>query len=307
MKKSTKILAILIITIMMGALILRPSVYIQAAKDGLNLFAISVLPALLPFFIFTKLLTALGVSNALSRYAKKPTERLFNAPPIASYIFAMSVLSGYPIGAKLTADAYENNLLTSEEANSIISFTSTSGPIFVLGTVGTIFLENYVYGLVILICHYSATIINGLLFRSRSYNFTQFTTKYDYDNVLELAINTSISSIMQVGVYMMLFNMVIALLYDFNILGNLPIIIEGSLSGLIEVTQGIKILTSSNINKMDTLPIIGFLVSFGGLSVTMQSLTFLSKCKVSTGRYLITKFSQGALTYAFISLVVGFF
>ena len=61
MKKSTKILAILIITIMMGALILRPSVYIQAAKDGLNLFAISVLPALLPFFIFTKLLTALGV------------------------------------------------------------------------------------------------------------------------------------------------------------------------------------------------------------------------------------------------------
>lgn len=307
MKKSTKILIISMITVMMGALILRPSIYIKAAKDGLHLFSISVLPALLPFFIFTKLLTALGVSNALSRYANKPTRRLFNAPPIASYIFAMSVLSGYPVGAKLTADAYENNLLTSEEANSIISFTSTSGPIFILGTIGTLFLENYVYGLVILICHYIATIINGVLFRSNSYKFSQFTTKFSYDNVLEETINSSIKSIMQVGVYMMLFNMVITLLYDVGVFGNLPIIIEGSISGIIEVTQGIKILTSSNLNKMDTLPIIGFLVSFGGLSVTMQSLTFLSKCKVSAGRYLITKFSQGTLTYALITLVVGFF
>ena len=167
-KKAKKALPLsLIICFFICCLVINPQRYIQSIFSGMLLFAKNVAPALFPFFFFTKLLTGLGGANALGKALKKPVARLYNAPPESGYILVMSLISGYPIGAKLISDFYENGNFTIENCKKVSSFTSTSGPLFVVGTVGTLMLSSPKAGYVLFLCHALGALVNGLIYRER--------------------------------------------------------------------------------------------------------------------------------------------
>ena len=147
-------------------LALNPEIYIQATFEGLLVWATVVLPALLPFFMLTTMLTKLGVVNNFCQIFNPLTKFLFKAPAISSYIFFMSIISGYPVGAKLTSDCYKQGLITTTEASKITTFTSTSGPMFIIGTVGVGMLHSYLAGVIIFLSHILASIINGIFYRN---------------------------------------------------------------------------------------------------------------------------------------------
>jgi nucleoside recognition membrane protein YjiH len=114
----------------------------QSFFQGLRLWATKVLPALLPFFILVKLLSYTTFSQTIGNFLSPITYRFYRVGGIAGYIYIMSILSGYPVGAKLTADFYKENYISKRQAHTISAFTSTSGPLFVLGTVGIgLFIE----------------------------------------------------------------------------------------------------------------------------------------------------------------------
>lgn len=91
-------------------------------KDGVILFWAAVLPALFPFFFFTRMLTGLGFPETIGKFFEKPVKFLFHTPPISAYIFFMSVLSGYPIGAKLISEFYKNGVINTEESKKLLLF-----------------------------------------------------------------------------------------------------------------------------------------------------------------------------------------
>ena len=132
MKKHIVFISILLI-ILLSFLVIVPEVSISACLTGINVWATSILPALFPFFFFTKMLGDLGFITYISRCVAPLTKRLFNTSGISSYVYLMSILSGYPVGAKITSDLYENKIIDLGEAHRIVTFTSTSGPLFILG------------------------------------------------------------------------------------------------------------------------------------------------------------------------------
>lgn len=66
-------------------MVIFPTIALYSARKGISLWISNVLPALLPFFICANFLQNIGVI------------RLFKS---GVFPFAMSVLSGYPMGAK---------------------------------------------------------------------------------------------------------------------------------------------------------------------------------------------------------------
>ena len=70
-------------------------------KHGLALWADSVLPALLPFFIATELLSYTNVIPFLGRILNKFMRPVFNVPGEGAFPFIMGIISGYPVGAKI--------------------------------------------------------------------------------------------------------------------------------------------------------------------------------------------------------------
>lgn len=313
-KLKLKILLTITLVSLIVALIINPPRYIQSVQNGFILFATTVLPALFPFFFFTKILTSIGTASLFASLFKSPAKHLYNAPPSSAYIFVMSMLSGYPIGAKLTSDFYTNGLITASEAKTISSFASTSGPLFILGTVASFMFQNAIIGYILIVSHYLGAILNGLLYKNRGEaSSAQLIEENNFDNLLSDAVSNSISSILIVGAYIAIFSMIVDFFYDIgvikficNTLENLHIpykITEAIFVSFIEITRGLMLLSKCGINQTILVPIACALISFGGLSITLQSLTFLSKCKISALRYFCTKTTQAIISFIICLLI----
>ncbi|MEG1612681.1 MAG: hypothetical protein RR357_00765 [Clostridia bacterium] len=309
--KKTVIVGLIVAVIL--ALIFRPQ-YIKSVQDGLLLFCVNVLPALFPFFFFTKLLTELGVAEDLGIIFKKPLKFLYNAPPVSGYIYIMSLLSGYPVGARLVYDFYQQGLLDTEDCKSVCSFCSTSGALFIVGTVGSCLLNNATFGILLYVIHIASSALNGLLYRSKkklnTQNYNAKTLDVKNTSILSVSIESAIGSILMVGGYIAIFNFIVDLCIDFKFIDALakPFeylsmlinfkdyqAIKPSIMSLIEMTRGAMELSKLQISAPVLLGLISMAVAFGGMSVTLQSMTYLSQCKISPLYYLKTKITQGVI------------
>lgn len=323
-KKARKALPLsLIICFFICCLVINPQRYIQSIFSGMLLFAKNVAPALFPFFFFSKLLTGLGGASALGKALKKPVSKLYNAPQESGYILVMSLISGYPIGAKLISDFYENGNFTIDNCKKVSSFTSTSGPLFVVGTVGTLMLSSPKAGYVLFLCHALGALINGLIYRDRKSEnkLMSMPSTQDDDNLLNKSITSSILSVLVVGGYIAIFSMIIDIAIDLKIVDGLafllakplslfnlsPQIAEATVISFIEITRGCQTFAQSGVSIKIILPFIAGLLSFGGLSITFQSLTFLKSCKVKTSYYLLVKLTQAIITFVISLGIVEIF
>lgn len=328
-KKNTKLsktnvlvyLVTLFLLLLTICILINPSKYINSCHSGLVIWATSVLPSLFPFFVITKLLTELKSLDKFFNKFSALNYKLFKAPNCSGYIFGMSIISGYPVGAKLISDFYEKGLISSNDANKLVTFCSTSGPLFIIGTVGSIMLKNSRIGYLLYISHILASVLNGILFRNKFASEktanTPSSNTVDYASTLPSSMSSSISSILVVGGFVAIFYMIIDILIDFKILYPVSQIFNLILtplglnnagnciaSGLVEVTRGCKDLASLGLTSLQSTVIASGLIGFGGLSIHAQSLCFLTKCKIDVKFYFLQKITQ-TLFACVISFMLG--
>ncbi|MGN1270448.1 MAG: sporulation integral membrane protein YlbJ [Clostridia bacterium] len=306
---------------------------LYAAKKGLSLWANSVVPSLLPFFIATELLGYTNIISILGKLLNKFMRPLFNVPGEGSFPFIMGIISGYPVGAKIVSDFKNQGLCTNIEAERLIAFTNNSGPLFIVGTVGIGLFKDTKTGILLLITHILACITVGILFRwwksgrnKRSCLFSETSCKSpsrislsNLGEVLANSIMNSISTIFLIGGFVVLFSVVISILNNSGILNLFVNLIsplsngfgisdkylKGIITGLIELTNGVcNIALIANKNISTNIIICSFLLGFGGISVALQVLSITSKNGISIKPYLIGKLLQGtfAAIYTYIFL-----
>lgn len=306
-----EILYIVGILTIITLLIFLPEKAMRFFTQGILIWATKVLPALLPFFILTKLLSYTTFTNSVGKFLTPITNNLYRVGGVSGYIYIMSIMSGYPVGAKLTADFYNSGNISAKEAVTITSFTSTSGPLFIIGTVGVGLFESKDLGILILLSHYIGAIINGLVYRNTHTTSIQTTQKLKSYNPLNESMSGSIISIMVVGGFIALFYMILQIVLDTNILNPIlnifsifniqPEIIASILSGFVEVTTGATMLSKCLLSTNTSAILLSFLISFGGLSIHAQAFCFLKDFNMPYYKFLIQK-----ITHAIISTSVTF-
>ncbi len=111
-------------------LVLFSNANLLATKNGLLLWANSVVPSLLPFFIATELLSHTNVVSQIGKILNKYMKPIFNVPGIGAYAFIMGIISGYPVGAKIVTKFREDKLCTKAEAERLLAFTNNSRATF---------------------------------------------------------------------------------------------------------------------------------------------------------------------------------
>ena len=112
--------------------------YAFCVKSGIELWFACVLPALFPYFFITCILSSLKITGKLSTLLSPLTTRLFNVSGSVGYAFFMSVICGYPVGAKTVSDLKEKAMLSDAESVRASALCSTSSPTFLLGSVGNL-------------------------------------------------------------------------------------------------------------------------------------------------------------------------
>ena len=299
----------LTILIIMLIIITNPKQFTSGTISGLKLFFNAVLPGLFPFMLLTKLLTEIGFLFKITTKFDKFSYKLFGTPGVSIYAFLMSILSGYPIGAKIISELYEKNLITENEAKKISIFCTTSGPIFVIGAVGIGMFKSMKIGLLLYFSHIISAIALGIIFNifakkstpNKPSNITKKLLLNQNENIMFVAITNTVNSLFVVAAYITMFYLFTELL---NTLKIIPFAINtlspifskiniskntltGIVYGIFEVTRG-ALQLSLNITPTSISFCCG-IISFSGISIIMQSMSFLKNCKIKTHTFLLTK------------------
>ena len=109
------------------------------------------MPAVFPYFILTTFLTNLSALTLTCKKLTPISKCLFNTGGITLYPFLISLFSGYPIGAKTVADLKEKGVINDIEGVRASVFSSFASPMFVIGSIGSIMLNNLRFGFIILL------------------------------------------------------------------------------------------------------------------------------------------------------------
>ena len=304
---------------------------LSSAKTGLTLWANSVVPSLLPFFIATELLGYTNIISVLGKLLTKFMKPIFNVPGEGAFPFIMGIVSGYPMGAKIVSDFKSRGVCTQEECERLLAFTNNSGPLFIIGTVGIGLFKDTNTGILLFSTHILACLTVGFLFRWWKSSkrcekkgdcplFSHSTVSIsNLGEVLSNSIKSAINTIFLIGGFIVLFSVIISILKSSKILEGLSDAIspflntfgisdkfsEGIIIGLIELTNGVCAISSISNKCISTNIIIcAFLLGFGGISIALQILSITSKAKISIKPYLIGKLLQGifAAFYTYIFL-----
>lgn len=301
-------------------ILLFPNEILSSSKNGIVLWSTNILPTLLPFTIGTNILIQTGIIELTGIFLEPVMYPLFKVPGCSAFALICGMISGYPIGAKITQVLRSNEQISKSQAQRLISFCNNSGPLFIIGAIGTSMLGSKKAGYFIMFVHYFSAIITGLVFRfffgneknhlqpnGRIFFRAAKALKFSHTNksigkIISDSVHDSIETVLQIGGFIVLFSVAAKILELSNII---PIIwyfasqfdffarlgyenFNGIIIGIIEMTNGAKILTMHEFSP-SMLIILSALVSFGGFSIHMQSLSFITKTDISPYMYIFSK------------------
>ena len=318
-KNNVVIKEVLILTfcIFLSILLCVKNKYSVSILYGIELWFACVLPSLFPYFFITYAISSLSITEKVFSLFSPVSRKMFNLSGQTGYAFLLSIISGYPVGAKTVADLYLTNKIEKTEAERALAICSTSSPTFLIASIGGITFNNSLFGLMLFLCHILSAIITGVIFSFYKRKDKPKPSPKNHvqknGNILSDGIYSSVISILTVGGTIALFSLFTDVILDLKILSPLARLLtlltkdenlsNGLLIGLFECTKGIKILSSSGISFL-ALPVTASICGFGGLSIITQSLAFAKKAKIKTAPFILAKITAAALNFI-IGLIIS--
>lgn len=294
-----------------AAIIIYPERYINCCFEGFVLWAECVLPSLFPFIVVALVFIKTGLADKASLPLKNATHVL-NLPPNAAICFALSIVSGYPAGSRMVAEFYDGGALTKLDCDKLAPLCSTSGPLFIIGSVGFKMFGDKVLGLKIFAAHVLAIIIVSLIYCRFCKKSVPVPTKslQNNKNILYDCFYGAITSVAVAGGFIAFFYVVAQILQDFNVFLPLQRLLEMFMDksaasavcyGIAEATTGCRYLAESTSPVRGAFA--GFIITFGGASILMQQLSYLTKTGISAAKFIAFKFLQAVLCFLIMLLL----
>lgn len=310
-KKTLSFLLTLILIFTFAVFLSAPAKYAESITKGISLWAISVLPATFPLLFLTSLITEQIAFRKCSAKMAPVTKKLFRISGTGGSIALLSVFSGYPVGARSLLNLYETSPYPRDEGFRLSCLASTSGPSFIVGVVGSMMFESAKAGWLMFLSHLIAVFFVCFLLRFTARTQTETTSRVLKQNNGSLfdKIWSSVVSVLCVGGLIAIFSCFSDMLTDIGVFsvasafGGHAAYAEGVLRGLMEMTTGCAELSA--IRTPLSVALSCFLITFGGLCVLLQQLSFLLPTGVKAAPFIFVKFLQailaGTVCYALVS------
>lgn len=249
--------------------------------------------------ILSGIMIRMGLTEGFSALLYPLLHAILRIRKNVCYAIIMGFLCGFPMGAKVTADLLERDMITREEASYLLAFCNNIGPVyfcsFVLPMLGRQLVLPYLLGM------YGIPFLYGMILRYTLFRNlgktpqpqlqaaqiyktppqTSFLVQSDD------AIRSAVQSILSLGGYMILF----------AIMNLIPIILLGSqspwikyIAPLLEINQGLALLGAA-------MPLYSLmLLPFGGMSCIAQTYSMIKNTNLPISSYVIHKLILTLLT-----------
>ena len=291
-------------------MVFSPESSVFYSKQALNICYEIIIPSLFPFFVCSGILVYSGFAGTISKIFRPIMKPLFNVNENGATAFVLGIISGYPLGAVTACQLYEASYLSKSEAERLLAFCNNSGPLFILGAVGSAIYQNAKIGIVLYLAHIISAILVGVCFRfyrkdSFSAPKSNLVTAEGYPaEIFSKVLANSINSILTVCGAIVFFFTASNLLTEF-----LPqnAFFDAVFSAVLEFTGGIKKISVLPVPLTSRLVMSAFAVGFAGLCVHIQVMAVTAKYGLSLKPYILGKLLHGAIASILTLFAINLF
>lgn len=303
-----KFFACLIVSLLLFFSLRFPQEAIRASREGMQLWLNVLLPTLLPFLILTGFLIKTNVIDRIFLPFRKIFRILFGLSAPGTYALLAGLLCGYPMGAKIASDLYEEQKISRKEALYLLTFANNASPAFIINYLYISCLHKKVPLTLLLGILFSSTFLCMLFFRffvfhDLSYqNETNLILKKETSacppigTLIDVSIMNGFETITRLGGYILLFSLISAVIDHFSIF---PSEIQLLLSGFSELTTGLYKTAQSDMPFAFQYIVSMALTSFGGFSILAQTRSVISN-QLSIAPYFFAKILNAGIAIVLV-------
>lgn len=299
----SSVLIMAVLLFVMFEILTSSSTILETVGFSFNVWKNNIFPSLFPFFVLSEILINYGFIELVGELFKPVMNKFFKVKGVGAFVFIMSLVSGFPSNSKYVRELYLKGLITEREGTKLLTFTHFSNPLFILGTVSILFLNNKEVGLLILLCHYLGNFFVGLAFRNYCVSNREDTHvslkraiinmhKKRMENNRPFGVVVSDALMNGINTLLLIFGVVTLFLVITTIIDNnisLSSYYQSILNGIVEMTQGLKYVSLLDIPLKIKGTLSVFIISFGGISVHMQIISILSDTKIKYFPFLVAR------------------
>ena len=286
---------IVIIPIAVGCVICLK--YTQECADGIKkgiLFCIEVLvPSLYAFMALSSAVIRSGVAVSLTKPLGKLSRFLFRLPPSGSAVILLSILGGYPVGARCAAMLFEQRSISRSDAEKVANIAVCAGPGFLINYIGSALLGNRQLGIILLCAEITGVVVTGVIvgrtMRSAPLPHPHHTTENPSHNLLIASVTDASRATFHMCGMVVICTAMIAVIEKISPDERITDIA----SAIIEITEGCHRMCGSY-----PLYLIAFFIGFGGISVHLQAYAGMGDLHINKGLFFLYRIIQGIITAA---------
>lgn len=284
-----KIFICVLILSLMTAMLLNPQYYINSIKSSLVTCYTTLIPSLSVFMMLSELFCESSAGNTFISLLTPITKKLFRLNKSETKILLMSLVGGYPCGAKMISNALKNGKITLAAAQRLLVISINPSPSYVILAVGIGLYNNKEIGVIFFLSNLISTLLFAFLTRPKEVEKETFATPLVFSEALVKSITDGTNAMLVICGFTLFFSCIMAFLSQIGLF-NLNPILTALLSLYLDVVTGVN-----NTFRISTF-LSGVAISFGGLSVIFQCMSMLKGEKINFLKIIPFRISHSLLT-----------
>ena len=134
----------------------------QGIQNGIDICLSLMIPSTFLFLILTDILSRSRAGRVLARPFSF-LSKIFKIRPCDIDIVILSLIGGYPVGARILADRVKSGMIDHRSASRMLAFCVNSSPAFLYTGVGISIFHSAAVGIIFLLSSLLACFITGIL------------------------------------------------------------------------------------------------------------------------------------------------
>ena len=297
MSVKSKLFSICFAFLMIALIIAHPDISSSGVSRGILISANVVIPSLFPFMVCVLMILKSGfVIN--NRFINNFLMKIFGHSFNMFFVFVLSMIGGYPVGARLLNKLYEQKAIDNKTADIMLMYCVNAGPAFIVSIVGGVFNSPKI-GIALLVSHLLSSVIIALFYakKIKKQNHMKQNTneiKTFSENFVE-SVSEASGSILSICCFVIFFSFVN--LYLDYFFADMPIIKYISL--FTEVTSAVA--------SCKNIYVTSFLLGFAGLSIWCQVFALSGKRKINMARFVVGRLLHGTISVFLTKIFITVF
>ncbi len=264
----------------------------RGVAAGLEIAVTRIIPSL---FLFTA--AAVFLSKVLADNTSTAAEKGVHKTALTAFL--LSLVSGYPVGAKLINGLYRDGAVTREKAVKMCVYSTNAGPAFIISAVGERVLGSKSDGIRLFVCLTVASVLLAAaveLLPSRFFNGSNIYSAPLITQVPKTSANKRyltdifVESVMESGQTML--NVCFFVIFFAGIgalIQETGFAFSETFRQLLEVTVGVQACNRKTLERA------AFLLGFGGVSVIFQVMSAARDVRPPLKAVIFGRLTHGTL------------